>query len=144
MPLNPEMVGLRRGPLRSTWDSKDAILYALGVGAGTDDLQFTTENTQGVAQQALPSMAVVLSRSDALDHVGSFDWTQLVHASQEIEVHRRLPVTGAVDNTTTVTGIYDKGSAAIVTMETVGSDPATEEPSYTTRASAFIRGAGGW
>ena len=47
-------------PAETSWDSKDAILYALGVGAGTDELPFTTENTIDVDQQVLPTMAVVL------------------------------------------------------------------------------------
>ena len=47
-----------RGPRRT------ALLYAVGVGAGAvdplDELAFTTENTNGVPQQVLPTMAVVL------------------------------------------------------------------------------------
>ena len=39
----------------------DCILYALGVRAGVDELQFTTENTPDTPLQALPTMAVVLS-----------------------------------------------------------------------------------
>ncbi|HMJ75436.1 MAG TPA: enoyl-CoA hydratase, partial [Iamia sp.] len=64
MPINPEAVGSKSDPVRSSWSSKDALLYALGVGAGAvdplDELQFTTENTNGVEQQVLPTMAVVL------------------------------------------------------------------------------------
>ena len=60
MPLNPDAVGARGEPGERSWDSKDAILYALGVGCGVDDLPFTTENTQGVEQQVLPTMGVVL------------------------------------------------------------------------------------
>jgi hypothetical protein len=63
---------------------------------------------------------------------------------QAVELHGPIPVTGAADNTTTVTGIYDKGKVAIVAMETVGTDSGTGRPLYTTRSSVFIRGAGGW
>ena len=52
MPLNPDAVGAKSQPGEKHWDSKDAILYALGVGCGVDDLPFVTENTQGVPQQA--------------------------------------------------------------------------------------------
>ncbi|HAR30448.1 MAG TPA: enoyl-CoA hydratase, partial [Gammaproteobacteria bacterium] len=45
MPINPNAVGARGTPSRRTWTSKDALLYAVGVGAGTNELQFTTENT---------------------------------------------------------------------------------------------------
>jgi len=43
-----------------------------------------------------------------------------------------------------VTGIYDKGSGALVVTENVAVDAATGEPLATTRSSAFIRGEGGF
>lgn len=144
MPLNPEAVGLVTEPIATTWTSKDCLLYALGVGSGTDELQFTTENTRGVEQQVLPTIPVVLSKTKALTKIGDFDWTKLVHASQSVELHSPIPVEGACDNVTTITGMYDKGKAAIVALEIVGTDVATGEALYTCRTSVFIRGAGGW
>ena len=55
MPLNPEAVGEVGKPSRRSWTSKDALLYAVGVGAGTDELQFTTENTKDTPQKVLPT-----------------------------------------------------------------------------------------
>ncbi len=46
MPVNPDAVGEKGSPTRRAWKSKDALLYALGVGAGVDELAFTTENTK--------------------------------------------------------------------------------------------------
>ncbi|MFX3657988.1 MAG: hypothetical protein ACN6I7_02270 [bacterium] len=43
MPINPDAVGARGNPVKRKWTSKDALLYAVGVGAGLDELQFTTE-----------------------------------------------------------------------------------------------------
>ena len=40
MAINPEAVGTKGTPTRRKWDSKDALLYSLGVGAGTDELAF--------------------------------------------------------------------------------------------------------
>ena len=34
MPINPDAVGTKSDPVRRKWDSKDALIYALGVGAG--------------------------------------------------------------------------------------------------------------
>jgi acyl dehydratase len=146
MPLNPEAVGSQSAPGEKSWDSKDAILYALGVGAGTADLAFTTENTQGVDQQVLPTMAVVLGvpGGGAWDAVGEFNWAMLVHGEQAIELHRPLPVDGKVRSVMTITGVYDKGKGAVVASETESVDAATGEPMFTTRSSAFIRGEGGW
>ena len=52
MGLNPDAVGTTSEPVERSWDSKDALLYALGVGAGALDptgfeLDFTTENSEG-------------------------------------------------------------------------------------------------
>ena len=54
MPMNLDAVGAVSHPGRNSWTSKDALLYALGVGAGQTDptgfeLEFTTENSQNVA-----------------------------------------------------------------------------------------------
>ena len=42
MPINPDAVGETGGPVKRSWNSKDALLYAVGIGAGTDELEFTT------------------------------------------------------------------------------------------------------
>jgi len=46
MPINTDAVGASGGPVSHGWTSKDALLYAVGIGAGTDELAFTTENTK--------------------------------------------------------------------------------------------------
>jgi hypothetical protein len=37
MPINPDAVGSKGEPGRRSWTSKDALLYAVGVGAGSLD-----------------------------------------------------------------------------------------------------------
>src|SRR6266545_3344111 len=105
MPLNPDAVGAESAPGEKHWDSKDAILYALGVGAGVDELAFTTENTQGVPQQVLPTMAVVLSTAGrgAWDKVGEFNWAMLVHGEQAVELHAPVPVEGTARTVSPIT-----------------------------------------
>jgi hypothetical protein len=45
MPLDMSAIGREVGPSTVSWDSRDAMLYALGVGAGQadpyDELRFT-------------------------------------------------------------------------------------------------------
>ena len=146
MPLNHDAVGAQSQPGENSWDSKDAILYALGVGCGVDDLAFTTENTQGVPQQVLPTMGVVLGvpGPGAWDALGEINWTMLVHGEQAIELHKPIPVEGTVRTVTTVAGVYDKGSGALVVTENQSVDARSGEPLFTTRTGAFIRGEGGW
>jgi acyl dehydratase len=148
MRLNHSLVGVPGEPHERSWDSKDALLYAVGVGAGLGDplaeLEFTTENSAGIEQQVLPTYAVLIAQGRTMASLGDFDRAMLVHAEQAIELHRPLPVAGTVRTTTTVTGIYDKGSGALVVTENVAVDAATGEPLATARSSAFIRGEGGF
>jgi acyl dehydratase len=148
MALNHSLVGVPGEPAERSWDSKDALLYAVGVGAGLGDplqeLEFTTENSEGIEQKVLPTYAVLIAQGRTSGSLGDFDRAMVVHAEQAIELHRPLPVAGIVRTTSTVTGIYDKGSGALVVTENVAVDAATGEPLATTRSSAFIRGEGGF
>jgi acyl dehydratase len=151
MPLNLDAVGTTSDPSESTWNSKDCLLYALGVGAGATDptgfeLEFTTENSQDVTLRALPTFVVVAAQggSGAFSRIGSFNPAMLVHGEQAIELHQPLPLEGRVSTVTAITGIYDKGSGAVITTESASSDVATGKPMFTNRSSLFIRGEGGF
>jgi acyl dehydratase len=149
MPINPDAVGTKSDPIRRKWDSKDCLIYALGVGAGAadplDELQFTTENTSDKPQRALPTIAVVLGPLGAgMGNIGSFNPAMLVHGEQAITLHREIPVEGELEAVGELTGIYDKGKGAVVVTETKVTLVGTGEPLFDTRMSAFIRGEGGW
>jgi acyl dehydratase len=148
MGLNHSLVGVSSEPHLRSWDSKDALLYAVGVGAGLGDplqeLEFTTENSEGLEQQVLPTYGVLIAQVAPPGSLGDFDRAMLVHAEQYFELHRPLPVAGTVRTTATVAGIYDKGSGALVITESVAVDAATDEPLVTSRTGVFIRGEGGF
>lgn len=149
MPINPDAVGAESDPVETSWDSKDALLYAVGVGAGSVDpaqeLQFTTENSQNIKQQVLPTFAVIVGMGGgAFGKIGDFNWAMLVHGEESIELNGPIPVEGKVRTTSRITGIYDKGSGAVVATEAESVDVATGNPLFKTRMSAFIRGEGGW
>ena len=149
MPLDHSVIGIPSEPVTRSWTSTDALLYALGVGAGLGDplqeLPFTTENSEGVDQRVLPTYAVVLTQFGTRGRsFGTFDRAMLVHAEQGVTLHRALEPHGSIEVTSKVTGIYDKGSGALVTTETTGTDTATGKPVVETRSGAFIRGEGGF
>src|SRR6185437_362962 len=131
MALDHSLVGVSGEPQLRSWDSKDALLYAVGVGAGLGDplreLEFTTENCQGIDQQVLPTFAVLAAQGRFGRSLGDFNPAMLVHAEQFFELHRPLPVAGSVSVVYTVTGIYDKGSGALISTENVATDEATGE-----------------
>jgi acyl dehydratase len=150
MPINPDAVGSKSQPVQRSWDSKDALLYALGVGAGAADpfaeLEFTTENSTGIDQKVLPTMAVVLGfgGGGALGSIGSFNPAMLVHGEQAIALRAPIPTTGSITTVEEVVGIYDKGKGAVIVTEASSTDTSSGEVLFTNRASLFIRGEGGW
>ena len=144
MPVNPDAVGSKSDPIEVSWDSKDCLLYAVGIGAGTDELAFTTENTSGVEQLVFPTFPVVIGwgAGSAMASIGEFNWAMLVHGQQSVTLHQPIPVEGTVTLQSEIVAIHDKGKAAVVvsaTTATLGGAPL-----YTTTSSAFIRGEGGW
>ncbi len=154
MPINPDAVGAESQPRESSWGSKDCLLYALGVGAGVSDptgfeLEFTTENTNDVTQQALPTMAVVLGGGaggpdSPMAKLGDVNFAKMVHGEQGITLHKPLPVEATVTATTRIADIFDKGKAALVVLESTAIDTADNEPLFTTSSKLFFRGEGGW
>jgi len=146
--LDHAVIGVPSEPQERSWTSTDALLYAVGVGAGLGDplaeLEFTTENSEGITQQVLPTFAVLIAQTRLGRSLGSFDRALLVHAEQAFELHKPLPVQGTVRTVSTVTGIYDKGSGALVVTENSAVDAATGEPLVTSRGGTFIRGEGGF
>lgn len=148
MTLDRNLVGREFGPATFSWTSRDTLLYALGVGAGQEDalqeLAFTTENSGGIAQQVLPSYAVLLMQNTARAELGDIDHTRLVHAGQAFTLARPLPPQGSVVVRNQVTGIYDKGSGALVETQATARDAATNEVLATSTSSVFIKGEGGF
>ena len=143
MSLDQSVVGIPSEPQVRSWDSKDALLYAVGVGAGLGDplreLEFSTENCQGIEQRVLPTFAVLAAQGRFSRSLGDFNPAMLVHAEQFFELHRPLPVAGSVSVVSTVTGIYDKGSGALISTENVATDVATGEVLITARSGVFIQ-----
>ena len=142
MPIDPSAVGATGGPVERSWTSKDCLLYALGVGAGTEELPFTYER----GQQVLPTTCVVLGARGAvpMDKVGEINRTMLVHGEQGIELCAPLPPEGTVRTTGRIAGIYDKGKGAVIVSETEARSAADDSVLFRTRSSVFIRGAGGF
>ena len=147
MPINPDAAGSIGEPSEFSWTSKDSLLYALGVGAGSSDptgfeLEFTTENSNGITQTALPTQVVVMG-GGRTPGFGDFNPMFLLHAEQRITLHQPLPAEGTAVATGKVGEIYDKGKAALVYLETDVTD-ADGNPMWSTRAGLFISGEGGW
>jgi acyl dehydratase len=145
--LNFDIIGVDSEPVEQSWTETDVLLYALAVGAGAQDpaaeLEFTTENSAGVQTQVLPTFANLVARGGKRK-LGDYNPAGFVHGEQAFTLHRPLSVAGTARSVARVTGMYDKGTAALVVTEVTAVDAATGEPLVTARGSIFIRGEGGF
>jgi acyl dehydratase len=147
MAIDPSAIGAVTEPKIYEWTERDTLLYALGVGAGTGDLAYTTENSHDIPQQVLPTFAVICCMGfAAAPLVGSFNWGMLLHGSQEIRLSAPLPASGSLSVVAEVADIQDKGAGknAILILRARGTDPATGAQVAETLTTLVIRGDGGF
>ena len=147
MAIDPSAVGAVTEPMLFEWTDRDTLLYALGVGAGLDDLAFTTENSHDIDQQVLPTYAVICCPAfGAAGLVGKFNWAMLLHGSQSIRLHAPLPPAGKLSVVSEVADIQDKGEGknAILVLRGRGTDPGSGQLIAETLTTLVIRGEGGF
>ncbi len=146
MPIDPDAIGAKTESQPFEWTDRETMLYALGVGCGTADLSFTTENSHGIAQQVLPTYAVIACPAwGAAAKVGSFNWAMLLHGSQQIRLHAPLPPAGRLNVSSEVVDIQDKGEGrnAILVFKGTGTDDDGNVIAESI-STAVVRGAGGF
>ena len=141
-PISTDLVGLTFEPVPFKWDSKDVMLYAVGVGAKPEgELDFVYE---GKGPRVLPTYAVIpgmFSMGGLVSNV-EINLAMLLHGEQAITLHREIPPDGDVRITGRVAEVWDKGKAAVIGCEGIVEDD--NGPLFTTKATLFIRGAGGF
>lgn len=147
--IDPEtLLAAEVPPVEHSYDARDTILYALGVGVGIDpldpaQLRFVTEDRLA----ALPTMATVLGYPRGFwqaAHTG-IDAVRAVHASERIELHAPLPPAGRVTGRMRIVGIADKGAdkGALIATEREVRDAASGALLATIGHVVFCRGDGG-
>lgn len=150
MAIDPErLLNWQFEELEHTYTERDAILYALGLGLGSDpldenQLRFVYED----GLRALPTMAVVLGYPGfwLKDPETGVDWAKVLHGEQGLQVFKPLPASGTVIGRTRVTDMIDKGpgKGAILYSDRDIIDKATGELLCRVTGSSFLRGDGGY
>jgi acyl dehydratase len=141
MPIDLSAIGKKLGSVEHSYTQRDVMLYALGVGCGTDDLQFVYERELKV----LPTFAVIPSFPALLNLGGAMQVNpaMVLHGEQAIEVPEPIPTEGTVVTTPTIEAVYDKGKGAVVVVATESLDPKGKVL-FRARSSIFVRGEGGF
>lgn len=142
MALDLSCVGLVTGPTKYTFASKDAVLYALGVGATRDELAYLYE---GRGPRVLPSFAVIPAYPALMEAMartgGGFD--RIVHGHQKITLHAPIPPKGTLLTTARVEAVYDLKKMAQVIVRTETRDEAGAHL-FDTEWGIIVLGEGGW
>lgn len=143
MALNFDTVGKAFGPYEFTYQERDLILYALGIGFTKDDLTYVYEGAKDF--KAFPTFGVILPANAGAEAFLSTkaNFAMVVHGEQTLQIHNALPRSGTVLTITVVEGIYDKGSGALIVMR-FDSQDKNGTPLCTNWAGVFVRGAGGF
>ena len=107
MALNLDAIGKKFGPKTKDYDWKDVVLYALGVGAGFDELDYVYEEKLKV----LPSIAVAMVLESLFEAgaVANIDPTGVLHGEQDTIFHSPIPTSGSISTEGAITAMYDKG-----------------------------------
>ncbi|MGI5157653.1 MaoC/PaaZ C-terminal domain-containing protein [Microbispora sp. CA-102843] len=110
-----EWAGRDLGERTVAYDEREAILYALAVGAPATDLDLVFEERLRV----LPTFALTKAQwaPDALGSLGAFDIRTAVHGSQRLVVRKPLPPAGELTMKARVARVWDKGGAAVFEVE---------------------------
>jgi len=123
MSLNLEVVGKRFGPMTYSYRQDDVILYALGVGAGVNELDYVYEKNLKV----LPTFAVaplVVCVSQFIKD-SNINLQAMLHGEQKVVLHGKIPLSGDLRTSYECTSIYDKGNSGAVLnvhLTTVGEN----------------------
>ncbi len=144
-----KLMALEIAPVEQTYEAKDCMLYALGVGLGHDpmnenELAFVYEKKLKV----LPTMATVVGHSGALvqNPDSGIDWLMVVNGEQGFTLRRPLKAQDVVVGRTRIVEVIDKGpgKGALLLIEREIAEKTTGELIGTVSQTIFCRGDGGF
>ena len=137
--LGPDIVGQELQETTYSYDDRDIMLYALGIGA--TELDFVFERNLKV----IPTFAVIPAFPALTGIAGAvaINPVMILHGEQSIQLHQPIPVKATLKTKGTVTGVYDKGKGGLIIIEAKtkidGGDAL-----FTNTFGVFVRGAGGF
>ena len=124
----------------------NAILYALSLGLGDEDehLQFVYEKNLAV----LPGMAMVLAYPGfwISEPEYGFDWTQVLHAEESIELLEKIPLDQPLVGKTSIENIVDRGpgKGSFIYTKKILSLKESAKPIAIVYSNTLARADGGW
>lgn len=149
MTLNyDELLAATQNDLPLTYRDTETMLYAQSVGFGWDpldakELPFVFE--QGRPLRTVPSMASVLVPDMFPPDLG-WDFTQVLHAEQRLELHRALPPAAELLINKRIVNAFDRGPrrGALLLFEADGRLAKDDTAVFSLGITVIARGDGGF
>ena len=116
MALNLDVIGKKYQEIPFRYDEDDVILYALGIGAGVEELDFVYEKNLKV----FPTFAVIPFFPAFVPFMGEarINLPSLLHGEQKIALKGAIPPSGTLYTSAECTSIYDKGAnGAVINLD---------------------------
>jgi NAD(P)-dependent dehydrogenase (short-subunit alcohol dehydrogenase family)/acyl dehydratase/putative sterol carrier protein len=143
MALDLDSIGKKIGPFEKAYTWKDVVLYALGVGAGFEELQYCYENQLKVVPSFSIGSVFEFLATAAISSGANI--TRVLHGEQDIIFHNPIPPEGTLTTEGAITQMYDrgqgKGALIIAEAETTHSNG---EKLFTNIFTLFCRLDGGF
>lgn len=137
--LGPDVVGLELPATTFEYEERDVMLYALGIGARELPFIFERELKVIPTFAVIPAFPALMGLSQGVE----INPVMILHGEQGFKVEKTIPTSGTLTTSGKVTGVYDKGKGALVTIESTTKD-AGGETLFTNTSGVFVRGAGGF
>lgn len=142
VPIQYDRVMAQTAETLVSWRPEDALLYALAIGMGAENLAYVYERDQRV----FPTFAVILAFQGGPLSDLAIDPRFLLHGEHALVLHRPLPVAGKGVVRGLMTGAWDKGAGrgAIFREEKRIVLQGEELPLATITTTSFGRAEGGF
>ncbi|MFP4476125.1 MAG: SDR family NAD(P)-dependent oxidoreductase [Desulfatibacillaceae bacterium] len=137
MALNMDAIGKKLGPDVKQYEWKDVVLYALGVGAGFDELEYVYEKDLKV----IPTFSIA-TIFDFLSKIGiesELDLSGLLHGEQELLFHNPIPTEGKFKTSGTIKNYYDLGDKGALVLGESMTRGADGQKLFTSKITLFAR-----
>jgi acyl dehydratase len=148
MPINYEsLMSICVDDQPISYTDSDAMLYALGVGFGSDPLD--TKELPYVFEEprlkTVPTMASMLLPENFLAACG-WDYQRVLHGSQRLELYRPLPAAANLLLNRRVVAAYDKGpdNGAKILVQSEARMAGDESAVFSLGSTLIARGDGGF
>jgi acyl dehydratase len=140
MALNLDSIGKPTDKIPYTYDQDAVMLYALGIGAGVEELDFVYEKNLKV----FPTFAVIPTFDAIFTTVATagLNLPTVLHGEQKVIMHNQIPTSGTVYTKGIWESVYDKGDNGAVLNVSLATENENGDLLFENKVVIVDRSAG--